>query len=471
MSSPAERMAEAMGIPPDAVWPDEPPLAEDDQIDDALEEQLAFNRSVAEEARRLRIRQAAAEVIRREQIGTLPPVDAATLAELLARPPSTLWRIDGLLPAGGRALVSAMRKTGKTTATGNLARSLLTGEPFLGRFEVTKLDGRVVVLNYEVTGETFARWMRDIGVPADRLYVVNLRGRRNLLADEAGRTELARMIRAQEGEVLLVDPFGRAYTGKSQNDSAEVTPWLVRLDEVAESAGCSEVVLTAHAGWDGERTRGSSALEDWPDSIVTMTRDPETDQRFIKAEGRDVDVEEDRLDYDPATRRLSLSGAGSRKQVRATEHIEQLAAAVRDAVEAEPGVNTSKLAEMLREAGHHLQREDTTAAVRLGMARGWIVRQDGPRNSKQHFPGQSSRVVPESSPGRVVSSPDPSYKDGTTTHTADGPSSPDAGIDSVLGSCAVCYAPTDRYGQNGHPLCHRCRTAAGSGPEGQELPV
>ncbi len=33
------------------------------------------------------------------------------------------------------------------------------------------------------------------------------------------------------------------------------------------------MILTAHAGWVGERTRGSSALEDWPDSIVTMTVD------------------------------------------------------------------------------------------------------------------------------------------------------------------------------------------------------
>jgi hypothetical protein len=96
-------------------------------------------------------------------------------------------------------------------------------------------------------------------VPRERAYVVNLRGRRNLLADEEGRAELVDMIRAVGGQVLAVDPFGRAYTGRSQNDAAEVTPWLVRLDEVAEQAGVTEVVLTAHAGWDGERTRGS-----WP---------------------------------------------------------------------------------------------------------------------------------------------------------------------------------------------------------------
>jgi hypothetical protein len=410
--------------PPASATGDVPPAEETPAL--TLTDELAANPRLREVVVDLQNRQRAREIVAllEERKHPKPPPDAGTLAELLARPETARWRIDGLLPASGRLLLSAQRKTGKTTAVGNLARSLLTGEPFLGRFEVTKLDGRVVVLNYEVTGETFARWMDDIGVPHDRLYVVNLRGRRNLLADEEGRTELAELVRAQDGEVLAVDPFGRAFTGKSQNDTGEVTPWLGRLDEVAETAGVTELILTAHAGWDGERTRGSSALEDWPDSIVTMTRDPDTDQRFIKAEGRDVDVDEDRLDYDQETRHLSLSGAGNRKQVRATEHIEQLAAAVRDIVTEQPGINTSKLAESLRDGGEHLQREDTTAAVRLAESRGWVIRQSGPRNSKQHFPGQSSRVVPESSRGQVVSSPDPSYKDGTTDTTAEAMSSP-----------------------------------------------
>ena len=98
--------------------------------------------------------------------------------------------------------------------------------PAAGRMTLVsqrKLGGRVLALNYEVTGEQYAAWMDEIGVPHDRLFVVNLRGRRNLLADEDGRQQLAELIRAQDGEVLIVDPFGRAYTGKLQYDPAEVT--------------------------------------------------------------------------------------------------------------------------------------------------------------------------------------------------------------------------------------------------------
>jgi hypothetical protein len=215
-----------------------------------------FASDVEYQARRLRVLDAARQLVAAESQRPQRPPDAGTLAELLARPDEARWRVHGLLPAGGRLLITAQRKAGKTTLVGNIACSLLTGEPFLDVFDVEKLDGRLVVANYEVTGATFARWMQDLDVPAGRLYVVNLRGRRNLLATDDGRAELVDLVRAAEGEVLVVDPFGRADTGRSQNDAAEVTPWLVRLDEVAEPAGCSELVVTAHAGWDGERTRG-----------------------------------------------------------------------------------------------------------------------------------------------------------------------------------------------------------------------
>ena len=110
-----------------------------------------------------------------------------------------------------------------------------------------------------------------------------------------------------------MDPFGRAYTGESQNDAGEVGAFLSDLDRFVEAAGCSELVLTAHAGWDGERTRGSSALEDWADAVAFVVRDKEDERlRYFHALGRDVEVEEDRLNFDPATRRLTLAGAGNR---------------------------------------------------------------------------------------------------------------------------------------------------------------
>jgi hypothetical protein len=160
-------------------------------------------------------------------------------------------------------------------------------------------------------------------VDRKRFYLVSLRGRRNPLSHDGDRAELAEQLRRHEVEALFVDPFSRAYIGKSQNDPGEVT-WLAELNRFARAdANAVDVVLNAHAGWNGERSRGASALEDWADSIITLVTDPDDRTiRFMRAVGRDIDVDEDRLHYDPHTRTLSLTGDGKRAVVHATKRLD-----------------------------------------------------------------------------------------------------------------------------------------------------
>lgn len=333
-----------------------------------VEEALAYLRIRAEAQRRFRAEQ---------DPNRAQPLDAGLLADVLQRPAEEDWRIEGLLPAGGRALLSAQRKTGKTTAAANLCRSLVTGEPFLGRFAVRPISGSVVYLNYEVTARQCARWLAKVGVPPDRLVLVTMRGGRNLLADDEGHAELAALIRQHHGEALIVDPFGRAFGGQSQNDAGEVQAWLLRLDQLAEQAGCRELVVTAHTGWAGERTRGSSALEDWPDAIITITRD-EAGARYLRAEGRDVDEDEDRLHFDSTTGRLTLTGAGDRTRAAASI----IEARLVELLEAEADLSGRQIEARLSEQG--AGRNQVREAVRRGIAGGWIATQPGPNRSTTH---------------------------------------------------------------------------------------
>jgi AAA domain len=444
-----------------------------------IADELAADRLLAEMVgdmmRRDRAREILAEV--RERTHPKPPADAGTVAELLARPEMDVWRIERLLPGGGRMLFTAQRKTGKTTAVGNLARSLLTGAPFLGSFHTNPIRGRIVVLNYEVTGQTFARWMDDAGIPGDRMYVLNLRGCANPLATEAGREELAATVREVGGEILVVDPFGRAYTGKDQNDAALITPWLVSLDRVAEQSGCAELILTAHAGWNGERTRGSSALEDWPDVIVTMTKDAETGQRYIKAEGRDVDIDEDRLDYHDNTRTYTLTGEGGKAGAAERRKLDVLVAALVDVVTRNPGMGVRAIARAWREEGVAYTNGDEVRASREAVDRGLVTIRGGANNARLHFPNTSTtvppsvsgvsadtpRVHPDSSvsgctavyPIRVSSVP---YRDGDTGGDTSGANASDT---PAAGICAKCRKPnSNRYGVGGSPLCADCRASA-----------
>ena len=266
---------------------------------------------VGKELRKMQVREEARRRYAALQNSSAAKPDVARLREILERPAEPTYRIDQLLPSDGAMVVVAQRKTGKTTLVLNLALSLITGV-----FSVAASRGNVALMNYEVSARQMAVWAAQVGIPDERLVLVNLRGVRNPLLDDEGAQELAGRLAGLDIDVLIVDPFAQAYGGSSQNDAAEVNRFLARLNDFARSGlGVKEIILTAHAGWKAERSRGSSALEDWPDSIVTMTREEKDSTRYIRAEGRDVDVAEDQLMYEPQRRQLTMSGRGGRRDV------------------------------------------------------------------------------------------------------------------------------------------------------------
>lgn len=326
-----------------------------------------FEKNVRTELDRLRVRGEARRRLDAENRRGAESFDAGLLEEILDRPDTPQFRISEICPADGGMLIVAQRKTGKTTLTLNLARCLLTGETFLGRFPVNeKVAGRVGLLNYEVSASQLARWANDVGVPQDRLLLVNLRGRRNPLGDAEDRERLVELLRGNEVESLIVDPFGRAFTGNSQNDSGEVGTWLQDLDLLARGeVGARDVILTAHAGWKGERTRGSSALEDWADSVIMLTANPER-RRFIRAFGRDVDVNEDELTLDPVTRVLGMSGSGGSEQVAHRTKVDDLVDSVCTYLKDSPGSTTHAV--VVGVTGRNADvREALNTAVELGL--------------------------------------------------------------------------------------------------------
>lgn len=328
---------------------------------------------VERKAAEMRHYRAARKLVDAEEAAADPaePFDSGTLTEMLARPDTgPTYRADGIIPANASTTIVAQNKAGKSTSLGNLARSLITGEPFLDRFDVDPITGRFAVLNYEVDGRQAARWYEEIGVPEDRVYFVNLRGRRNPLSHPGDRERLAKELRDAEVETVAVDPFGQAFPGENQNDSGEVSAFLRDLDRFARSeVGATDLILTVHAGWGGDRTRGSSALEDWPDSIITLTKDVQG-TRYLKARGRDVDIEEDALSFDPETRRLSMTGDGSRREVTDTRHIEQVTPSVVAYVNAHPGCSQNAVEHKVAGNTHQIRN-----ALRVAAETGQIHRE------------------------------------------------------------------------------------------------
>src|SRR5690606_7795969 len=147
--------------------------------------------------------------------------------------------------------------------------------------------------------------------------------------------------------VLIIDPLAPLLSanGIEENDNARVAEVLNAIDTLAVEGGVSEVLITHHMGHGGERSRGASRLRDWPDAEWKLVREndengePQPDAtRFFSALGRDVELSEQALEFDKATRHLRIVG-GSRKDHKGGRAREIALEVVRSS----PGINTRDL--------------------------------------------------------------------------------------------------------------------------------
>lgn len=266
------------------------------------------------------------------------PPNLTTLTALLAEPETpTPWRIHGLWPERGKVLLSAAAKAGKTTLGLNLDRSLLTGTPFLGKFETNPTPGSVCVLDMEMTRNQLRTWYRTLDdIPTDRLVIFPLRGQGQTLdlRKDHVRNLWANTLRDQGCTTLRLDPIGPVLAALAidENDNSAVASYLAALDALTVEIG-ADLIVAHHYGHSG-RTRGASALLGWADALWDLAKketqanqDPidglfDTRPRSFRAEGRDVDLPEHPLSYDPETRLLSLGVPAMRKEEKVRQEVE-----------------------------------------------------------------------------------------------------------------------------------------------------
>jgi AAA domain len=350
-----------------------------------------------------------------EERGPIGPPTIDSLRDRLARPTrATAFRIAGWQPMGGRVVFAAPFKAGKTTVVANVVRSLADGDAFLGQHAAMPVDGMIALLDFEMGGAQLDAWLRAQRIRHDdRVLVLPMRGQVasfNIL-DSDVRATWAALLQRHRVAYIVVDCLRPILDGLGLDEHRDPGRFLVALDALLLEAGISECLVVHHMGHLSERSRGDSRLRDWPDvewRLVRQNDDPAS-ARYITAYGRDVDVPESRLVYDPVTRALTIA-AGSRRDATTRDALTAVLAALEVATEPVTG----RAIKRLLAAGDH-GRDAIDSALRLGCRTGAIAVQDGPKHSKLYrLPGS----VPVSGSVREVSEdgerecPSP-YRDGT----------------------------------------------------------
>ncbi|EAP99438.1 hypothetical protein JNB_04680 [Janibacter sp. HTCC2649] len=359
----------------------------------AQQDQAEFDRALARALVTERVRDHMA-VLRADALFSAPVSDH-TLAEMLTKEREPLrFTIEDLHPEGSNGLIAAQYKVGKTTLMMNLLKSYADGDKFLGNFRMNPGDGRIALLNYELTEDMIIdTYLKPLGIEnPDRIAVLNLRGMNFDLRSPSAFAWGVKWLQDRGCDALIVDPFGAAARLANENDNSEARNWLLgTLDPFKEAAGIRDLWMPAHTGRaekaeGSEHVRGASSVDDWADVRWLYTKSAVTDsdgntfsRRFMSAAGRGVDVSERQIGFDKDDGTLFVEEFVSRAKARtegASIQALRVAAAMAHLNDGK-GPNTGAL---------HDAMKGETGAIKSGVKesidKGWLAVSKGPNNSK-----------------------------------------------------------------------------------------
>ena len=210
-------------------------------------------------------------------------------------PKKSYHRVDQLMPLDGTILITGPAKVGKTTLSLNLAASLITGKAFLNRYAVAPIavDSQVGLINYDMSAGQYTRWMHEMKLPEDRLYVACMRASNDPLDALLYDHKMAERMMVCRVEVVIIDPV----------EGMQLQDYWQYLHPILRDIGVRDVVLI-----DSHPT---TRVEDAADAIWTLERADYGNRRYFNVDGRDSRLEDTLLDFDPETRKLTIDDIAS----------------------------------------------------------------------------------------------------------------------------------------------------------------
>lgn len=198
--------------------------------------------------------------------------------------PNPPFYIMGWLPVGGRLVIYAPSKSGKSWLAMQIARRIALGLPLLPAKPSTSVAtnytqsnlsttlARTLIIQCELSPVTYQGRLKSHTNPNKPYSNMFLGNALDLKIDTArGQDLLERALTEIDPRVLILDPLYKTHTA-DENDTKEMKLITDYLDYLIENYNLS-IVLIHHAGKDITKGgRGSSILEGYPDTVLELKR-------------------------------------------------------------------------------------------------------------------------------------------------------------------------------------------------------
>lgn len=204
-----------------------------------------------------------------------------TLTELLAMEVKELPTLFApIFLKSGIAVLVGGSDTGKSSLLRQMCMSVATGRDFLG----WKYNGeyhRAIYFSSEDDAQLTARVVRryNATMQLSREATENLRFVFDYEAEKLPE-RIATMLAEQPADLIIIDAFGDAFSGKNLNDNTEVRKFLIPFKTIAKERNCL-IIFNHHTGKRSDErgvskdnSLGSQAIEAAPRLAIELRQDP-----------------------------------------------------------------------------------------------------------------------------------------------------------------------------------------------------
>lgn len=208
----------------------------------------------------------------------MEPYPVTRIAHIRSTYASPDWLVTSLWGEQSVGFIAGTPKSGKTWLALELAVSVASGRPCLGRFTVRD-PGRVLLYAAEDTAQAIKHRVGGIakarGIDLERLAVGLITESGLRLDDPDHQERLAETLEQLKPRLLVLDPLVRLHRG-DENSAAEISQLLAYLRHLQRRYGVA-VALVHHvrksaASQPGQALRSSGDLHAWSDSSLYLLR-------------------------------------------------------------------------------------------------------------------------------------------------------------------------------------------------------
>ena len=215
-------------------------------------------------------------------------------SDLLAEPDAgpTPFLVDQLLVDRCLGATQGAPKIGKTWVVLECGIAIATGRPAFGRFEIPQ-TGPVIVILEEAGRAALHRRLdalaRGNAIDREELAGFHFAANRRIRLDDPGwQNDIVDAAKEIKPRAVLFDPLARLKAStRDENSQTEFAPMLEFLRDLRDEADAA-VIFVHHTGHGGDHLRGTSDLESWWESKLTIKKT--TDGSSIAAEHREAEA-------------------------------------------------------------------------------------------------------------------------------------------------------------------------------------